>query len=68
MSCCANQSPRINERNGRIFCGSCRAYLDGRPQTTPEPLRDEAAPKSGIAPADTIEAGEDVSLEKETQA
>jgi len=35
MTCCANQSPRIAERTGRLFCANCRAYLDARPGAPP---------------------------------
>jgi hypothetical protein len=27
-ACCENPDPAILEKNGRLFCRSCRAYLD----------------------------------------
>lgn len=37
MNCCDDPKPRILESNGRVFCGTCRRYLDA----PSEPLRDE---------------------------
>ncbi len=33
--CCDQPEPRIGEQTGRIFCASCRRYLD-----TPPPAED----------------------------
>ena len=50
-SCCGDPKPRILETSGRLFCGSCRKYLDTRdspaqpslPETPPvKAARDEA--------------------------
>lgn len=32
MTCCERPEPRILERNGRLFCGNCRRYLDAPPR------------------------------------
>lgn len=37
-SCCDNPQPRILERSGRLFCGSCKRYLDRREEPAQEPL------------------------------
>jgi hypothetical protein len=50
-SCCDDPRPRVNERNGRMFCGSCKTYLDHR-LTVPDPLSGQPAAEAGIVPAD----------------
>jgi len=56
MTCCKNQQPRINERNGRVFCASCRQYIDGR-SATPEPLREAVPAKmSNQSPSEDAQA------------
>jgi hypothetical protein len=34
--CCEDPRPRILTSSGRVFCASCRQYLDDRPATTPD--------------------------------
>ena len=50
MCRCKQPVVRIAD-SGRVFCATCRQYLD-RSQTASEPLRDEEDPKSGIASGD----------------
>lgn len=52
MGCCDDPKPRISDATGRVFCGSCRRYLDGRSQDAPEPLRDEEAEETTDATSD----------------
>jgi len=40
-TCCDNPDPAILEKNGRLFCRSCRSYLDkpsdgARPTASPD--------------------------------
>lgn len=37
-ACCDNPSPRILEKDGRLFCGNCRRYLDTKAKTDQAPL------------------------------
>jgi hypothetical protein len=32
-NCCGDPKPRIGEQSGRVFCATCRRYLDARPAT-----------------------------------
>lgn len=40
MACCDNPSPRILEKNNRLFCGNCKRYLDQVPPPPPPEERD----------------------------
>lgn len=50
-ACCPSPQPRIANRSGRVFCASCRQYLDAA-AAAPEPLSDEARDGAGIAPTE----------------
>lgn len=41
---CLDPRPRINERNGRMFCATCRHYLDA-------PLQEPSGTLSAADPA-----------------
>ena len=47
MNCCDDPKPRILEANGRVFCGTCRRYLDSRAETPSEPLSDDTELETG---------------------
>lgn len=32
MQCCNDPKPRISQASGRLFCGSCKRYLDQAPK------------------------------------
>lgn len=34
--CCDDPAPRIGDQTGRIFCASCRRYLDHREEPPPD--------------------------------
>lgn len=54
MACCPNPDPRILESNGRLFCHSCRRYLDAPPveaQASEPDLQSETSPKEKEEPA-----------------
>lgn len=40
MNCCEDPKPRIATRSGRMFCASCRTYLEAPRQAASETLRD----------------------------
>lgn len=42
---CTYPDPRILERNGRLFCQTCRRYLDAKPED--DPSLHNAEPKTG---------------------
>jgi hypothetical protein len=44
-TCCDNPQPRVLESSGRLFCGSCRRYLDSA-TVTPQPTS-QAPPRVG---------------------
>jgi len=52
QSDCTDPRPRISEKSGRLFCATCRAYLTPRPESAPEPPRDEEAGESTVDAAD----------------
>ena len=52
---CANPRVRISEHTGRVFCATCREYLDARPQEAPETLRGDLTDETSIAPPDTFD-------------
>lgn len=54
MACCSNPDPHILEKNGRLFCRSCRRYLDQRssPPEPPPSVFDETEDRDGVDPAD----------------
>lgn len=41
MACCGSPSPRILEKNSRLFCGNCKRYLDQAPEPPPVPEPDD---------------------------
>ena len=42
-----HDAPRVNERNGRFFCPSCRTYLDTREGAPLDPPRDVTPEETG---------------------
>lgn len=56
MSCCENPTPRVLSSNGRMFCGSCRRYLD---QTALEPHKEVETTEAETNATDDEERGED---------
>lgn len=52
MSCCDDPKPRISDATGRVFCGSCRLYLDARPQEASDTLSDEQSEETTDATSD----------------
>ena len=39
MACCDRPDPRILSKNGRLYCRSCRRYLDVPAGTTTRPAK-----------------------------
>lgn len=56
MCNCKQPAIRIAD-SGRIFCATCKRYLD-RYQTTPETLRGDLTDETSIAPSDATDPGE----------
>ena len=62
MACCDNPAPRVLESSGRLFCGSCRRYLDSAAASLSEATLRVGAPHlprciaasspSGVIPVD----------------
>lgn len=52
MCQCKAPAVRISEQTGRVFCATCREYLDVRSQSAPDALRARQGRETSIAPSD----------------
>lgn len=50
-NCCDDPRPRIGEASGRVFCATCRSYLDARPDPA------QSGDKSGPSGPQATESG-----------
>lgn len=53
MACCEAPSPRILEKNNRLFCGNCKRYLDQPPEPPPDPVVLEPVEEETPEPQET---------------
>ena len=54
-ACCSDPKPRISETTGRMFCASCRRYLDVKPAPPQAPSGEPGSAGDREASDDTAD-------------